>query len=110
MSAAGGRRPLAWLFLALFLVFAFVFLSALGCASVEALERTQAVRVGMPVAVSCVDPADIPGLPEPTPIDVSKATPAQKAAATVADVEQFERFSRTAHALLGHCVSTGAKP
>lgn len=69
--------------------------------------RTVTTNVDIPIPVACVSRADVPKLPAPTTIDVAKARTDQKAAATAADAEQFERYAKAAAALIEHCVQTG---
>lgn len=97
---------------------AFVLLAAIlilllftiyGCATPAPVVQTRTVttNVDIPVAVACVARGDLPPLPTATPIDVAKARTDQKAAATAADAEMFERYAKAAAALLEHCVQTG---
>ena len=66
--------------------------------------RTVTTEVKVPVPVPCVDRADIPALPRATEIDVATAATDQKAAATAADAEQYERFAKQSAKLLEQCV------
>lgn len=69
--------------------------------------RTVTTEVKVPVPVACVERADVPVLPGATDIDVPSAKTDQKAAATAADAEQFERYAKQAARLLEQCVKTG---
>lgn len=104
------RPPLLVLWAEVALVLAAAVLLT-GCAGapVEPIVQTRTVttEVKVPVPVACVDRADVPKLPGATPIDIASAKTDQKAAATAADAEQFERYAKQAAALIEQCVKSG---
>lgn len=69
--------------------------------------RTVTNEVKVVVPVPCMDRADVPALPAATEIDVPTAKTDQKAAATAADAEQYERYAKQAAKLIEQCVKTG---
>ena len=69
--------------------------------------RTVTTEVKVPVPVACVERADVPALPDATAVDIDAAKTDQKAAATAADAEQFERYAKQAAKLLEQCVKQG---
>lgn len=103
--------PCRWATLFTLLACVVLLLLFAGCGGIQTVTETQTRtvtnKVDVPVPVACVSRADVPKLPVPTTIDIAKARTDQKAAATAADVEQFERYARAAAALIEHCIQTG---
>lgn len=59
--------------------------------------------VSVPTPVPCFDESERPVAPEPTPIDLDHATPAQLAAALAADNAANELYMRAVEALFIKC-------
>ena len=80
-------------------------LLVVGCVSdpVKPETRIQTNTVLVPTPVPCINAADVPALPAPTPVDVEHATTDQLAAAVAADAERFQAYAVAVSAMLAQC-------
>ena len=83
-----------------------------GCIATDPVKpevHTITNTVLVPTPVPCFDPADVPVLPTPTPVDAVNATADQLAAAAAADAEAYETYARAVDKMWGACLIRSKK-
>jgi hypothetical protein len=83
-----------------------------GCVATDPVRpevRTVTNTVLVPTPVPCFDPADIPLLPTPTPVDPVNATTDQLAAAAAADAEAYQTYARAVDKMWAQCLLRSKK-
>lgn len=96
-------------------LFAIVWLA--GCAhnqpvmppARDVVTQVKVERVEVPVRVACVNAADVPAKPNPTPIDISKADTRQLAAAVAADLLAMDAYTARLEIVMKQCVQSAKK-